>query len=937
MSVEPRRTAREEPAGSGAAAVGAPGGWSELHDALLPFQREGVARGIAFEGRVLIGDEMGLGKTLQAIAIALHYRAEWPLLVLCPTSLVLPWCEELERWCPDLAPGDINPIRSVHNSAMATAPVSIISYGVLTNGKEKEQVAANVLAAGFRVVIADEAHYLKSRDAQRTKLALPLLAAARRALLLTGTPALSRPVELFTLVSTLRPGAHPWRQYTAYVHEYCDARIRFMAGGRRRLDVSGSSNEGALHAELNSRLMVRRRKADVLSQLPPKRRTRVLVELDAKRRAVIDALERQGAADADDGDGGEFGRMRLLSKMVVELASAKAAHAAEYAVSLAEDGECKVLYFGHHMVTLDAAERAAAARRIPCLRIDGTTVATERQRLVAQFEATPSGKPALFALSITAAGVGLNLTSASTVVFGELRWVPGELLQAEDRAHRIGQNLAVNCHYVVAKDTVDETMWQTLQRKVRSLASALDGSTGQLSAQAAPWEPSADPAAPRDDCAAEVDGAAALLDARAARARREKEAAAERKRSAFEALFAPRGSQPSQARAGQPSPRPAAGSAAGGPATIDLTGDDPASSGAAFGSAPPPSACAATPSTSASAPPKRASTWFAMSALTGRLHAFGSGSAPVAQRANAQPWAIREEDVRALPPAFHDPAVLRAAQRWLSEWGALTAAQRTSLHDRPVLSPARHALSPARGPAAKARRGAAGAGGGSAVSSGVGVGVGVGVGESVQRETSAACWAEAHRPSTPHSTMTWTTTTLREERTWTQHFSLVDARPHCLYCVAVHAPQVDSPFCSEACARAFAVARSQTSARAQLFERDRGVCAACGLDAHALYRAIAALPPGPRRLGALLDSTLSTMSDRLRRCLDNPKEGDFWEADHLRAVADGGGESDLSNYQTLCTRCHAAKSTREAAARKKRAAAAGSADLRSFFIGGASS
>ena len=73
------------------------------------------------------------------------------------------------------------------------------------------------------------------------------------------------------------------------------------------------------------------------------------------------------------------------------------------------------------------------------------------------------------------------------------------------------------------------------------------------------------------------------------------------------------------------------------------------------------------------------------------------------------------------------------------------------------------------------------------------------------------------------------------------------------------------------------------------------------------------------------------MSDRLGRVLDDPKEGAFWEADHARAVADGGGECALENYQTLCTRCHVAKSTREAAARKKKAAAAGTADLRRFF------
>lgn len=124
--------------------------------ALFPFQKEGVAAGVALNGRILLGDEMGLGKTVQAIHIALHFRSEWPLLVFAPTSMALPWCEELERWVPSLRPGDINLVRSHHNGALKRAPVTVISYGLLTNGKEKERLAATILAAGFAVAIADE-------------------------------------------------------------------------------------------------------------------------------------------------------------------------------------------------------------------------------------------------------------------------------------------------------------------------------------------------------------------------------------------------------------------------------------------------------------------------------------------------------------------------------------------------------------------------------------------------------------------------------------------------------------------------------------------------------------------------------------------------------------------------------------------------------------
>ena len=102
----------------------------------MPFQREGVARGLALNGKVLLADEMGLGKTVQAIAIACRYRSEWPLLIIAPTSMCLPWCEELERWCPFLRPGDINLVKSHHNGALRVAPITVLSFGLITNGKD---------------------------------------------------------------------------------------------------------------------------------------------------------------------------------------------------------------------------------------------------------------------------------------------------------------------------------------------------------------------------------------------------------------------------------------------------------------------------------------------------------------------------------------------------------------------------------------------------------------------------------------------------------------------------------------------------------------------------------------------------------------------------------------------------------------------------------
>ncbi|KAJ8434665.1 hypothetical protein Cgig2_030051 [Carnegiea gigantea] len=112
-------------------------------------------------------------------------------------------------------------------------------------------------------------------------------------------------------------------------------------------------------------------------------------------------------------------------------------------------------------------------KKIGCIRIDGGTPAESRQALVAEFQEKESIKAAV--LSIRAGGVGLTLTAASTVIFAELSWTPGDLIQAEDRAHRIGQVSSVNVYYLIANDTVDDIIWDVVQSKLENLGQVLDG------------------------------------------------------------------------------------------------------------------------------------------------------------------------------------------------------------------------------------------------------------------------------------------------------------------------------------------------------------------------------------------------------------------------------------------------------------------------------
>eukprot|EP00041_Stephanoeca_diplocostata_P034170 m.1148454 g.1148454 ORF g.1148454 m.1148454 type:complete len:291 (-) comp24475_c1_seq19:2288-3160(-) len=139
--------------------------------------------------------------------------------------------------------------------------------------------------------------------------------------------------------------------------------------------------------------------------------------------------------------------------------------------------QVKFLVFGHHRDLLDRAADHLAKKRIRHIRIDGDTPQGIRQELCHRFQTDDSTQAAV--LSITAAGVGLTLNKAQTVVFLELFWNPGQLLQAEDRAHRLGQENCVDIKYIIAKGTLDETQWLLVQRKINVVGQSVNGSASE--------------------------------------------------------------------------------------------------------------------------------------------------------------------------------------------------------------------------------------------------------------------------------------------------------------------------------------------------------------------------------------------------------------------------------------------------------------------------
>nr|CDS26908.1 SWI:SNF matrix associated [Hymenolepis microstoma] len=436
-----------------------------LNDSLLGFQREGVKFALKHDGRVLLADDMGLGKTLQSLAIASAYRSEWPLLIVTQLSLRCAWREAVLTWlgpCLSITSSDIYTVESLNDALnsiqhiWSRKPITIFTYDLVTRYVEKVGAAA---LTNFKVVIMDESHNLKNMKASRTQAALPILKAAKRAILLTGTPALSRPMELYSQLVGLRPNL-----FRGGLHEfgmrYCDAKETAWGW-----DYKGCSNLQELQILLQETVMIRRLKSEVANQLPPKSRHVKLLDVDpAKKLSGLKTLQPLNLASLDINGVEKHGEVLRLFK---ETCQSKVASVKQYVTDLLESGR-KCIIYAHHQEMLDALSQLMDSKKFKYVRIDGKTSSDQRGAFCDLFQTSSTCCAAL--LSITAASTGLNLTASNLVVFAELYWNPGVLMQAEDRAHRIGQTDSVEIHYLLASGTVDEQLWSLVKNKLDVLS-----------------------------------------------------------------------------------------------------------------------------------------------------------------------------------------------------------------------------------------------------------------------------------------------------------------------------------------------------------------------------------------------------------------------------------------------------------------------------------
>uniref|UniRef100_A0A3B5MV26 Zinc finger, RAN-binding domain containing 3 n=1 Tax=Xiphophorus couchianus TaxID=32473 RepID=A0A3B5MV26_9TELE len=917
----------------------------KLLQRLMPFQREGV-------------EFMGLGKTVQAIAVACAYRAEWPLLVVVPSSLKYPWIDELERWIPELQPGDVN----------------------LVESKRKLYTTSRVVRDIINIIL-----------------------------------------KLFMQIDALYPKR--FGTWTDYTKKYCNAHYRYF-GPRRQWDCRGASNLEELHQRL-SQIMIRRLKAEVLSQLPPKIRQRIPFDLPKEAAKEASACfaewERlmKGLGSRVAATENPFTEvMSLVTQMYKQTAIAKAGAVKDYIKMVLEAEQLKFLVFAHHLTMLQACTEAAIEAKAGYIRIDGSVPSSERIKLVHKFQSDPETRVAI--LSIQAAGQGLTFTAASHVVFAELYWNPGHMKQAEDRAHRIGQTSSVNVHYLIAKGTFDTVMWSMLNRKETVTGSTLNGRKEYLKADegdkdkweflsiANSWTPS--------EMVLPLEGNTGNVNDDIFFSYFEKE-----KQHDIRSFFSPSASKEKRKKPddGEPSPSPSSEpveevDSDRSPSCVNLDQDFspqlkrlrtpksrsspgsrfagkrrlmpgwnspgsptsivrrkpqktwscgactysnsgllpycemcefPRSSGLKPGktenSSCLPADCGAVSCSSSAADANGGDEGndegdaaaaqlvypglkFCASQYTDRIYLYSKDGAPL--NLSFIPLDIKLTNWDDLPQAFSQHRENRIqVLRFVQEWSGLAAMkqkllrrsaflfhsptlglQQLAANQRPHSSTNRYLSREevAEASLSKARE------------EGGGVRVVTKENFFTKRKSgysqTSSCKAEVEHPSSEPS-----------------YLQAVDSQgvPLCLSCQQA-CPTTggawDTRFCSHRCQEEFQLRSSQTFMRSCVLEAEQGICQHCGLKAHELFLKVRDAPASKRK-EMLKNTWLAQLPlKQLNEMIRAPVEGDFWQVDHIRPVYRGGGQCSMDNLQTLCTACHKARTAQQARERsqmKKSAAA----------------
>lgn len=448
---------------------------------LRPYQAEGVAwlqflAGAGLGG--VLADDMGLGKTVQTLAhLCIEQaagRLDRPALIVCPTSLIPNWTAEAARFAPGLRVLPLHgPARKARFAEIGAHDLVLTTYPLLA--RDSEALAAQE----WHAVILDEAQMIKNPNAETTRQAR--LLQARHRFCLSGTPLQNHLGELWSIFDFLSPG-------------FLGSSAEFRRRYRTPIEKQGDQPRQAALQRRVRPFLLRRTKAEVVRDLPPKTEIVEQVELEPGQRAVYEGIRlamhakvRQAIAQKGLARSGIIILDALLKLrqaccdprlLKLEAArrgkpgSAKLDRLMDLLAVLRAEGR-RAVVFSQFTTMLALISDRLKAEGIVHEDLTGST--RDRAGPVARFQA---GEIPVFLVSLKAGGVGLNLTAADTVIHYDPWWNPAAEDQATDRAHRIGQQKPVFVHRLVALATIEQKMEVLKDRKRALIAAVLDAEAG---------------------------------------------------------------------------------------------------------------------------------------------------------------------------------------------------------------------------------------------------------------------------------------------------------------------------------------------------------------------------------------------------------------------------------------------------------------------------
>ena len=415
-----------------------------------------------------LADDMGLGKTVQALAMLTARGAKGPALVIAPASVTRNWQAETERFAPALIPVLIasrNDIALLPQ--LGTGDLALVSYGLLSFIGEELQ------AIDWATIVLDEAQAIKNTATKRAKIVQNLSADFKLAT--TGTPIENHLGELWSLFRFLNPGL-------------LGGKSAFNEKFNRPIARDGNEERRETLKNLVKPFILRRRKDQVLTELPPKTEIVLSVDLSDEEKALYEAMRRQALKEiaAADEQQKRFTVLAQLTKLrqaachprlvrpSSKIGSAKLELVGETLLEILESGH-KALIFSQFVKHLKIVENWVKGQGIAYQYLDGSTPGKKREASVNAFQ---NGEGEVFLISLKAGGTGLNLTEADYVLHLDPWWNPAAEDQASDRAHRIGQQRPVTVYRFVSEGTIEEQII-ALHKEKRDLADQILSGTGK--------------------------------------------------------------------------------------------------------------------------------------------------------------------------------------------------------------------------------------------------------------------------------------------------------------------------------------------------------------------------------------------------------------------------------------------------------------------------